>query len=127
MTFRTDEVHFAVIPPFFPLRYNLDLLSHALHATAVRHNSRVRSSCLAYLSSLPSYSLALQGLEKRVQDLVNGYRELNDLAEQAPLYVTNAATDYARKLGGQPQHTPSNVGDQETGQGQIRVCRTTQY
>ena len=59
------------------------------------------------------------GLEKRVRNLVDGYRELNDLVEQAPSHVADAASDYARALGGlrgRPAGPPPlkvGSGDQE--------------
>eukprot|EP00904_Undaria_pinnatifida_P008910 jgi/Undpi1/5149/HiC_scaffold_19.g08500.m1 len=43
-----------------------------------------------------------EGLEKRVRNLVDGYRELNDLVEQAPARTMGAASEYAEALGCRP-------------------------
>lgn len=46
------------------------------------------------------------GLEKRVRSLVDGYRELNELVEQAPARVSDAASEYVQALGLRPQEPP---------------------
>ncbi|CAB1105579.1 unnamed protein product [Ectocarpus sp. CCAP 1310/34] len=40
-----------------------------------------------------------EGLERRVRSLVDGYRELNELVDQAPARVSDAASEYAQALG----------------------------
>ncbi|CBN74090.1 hypothetical protein Esi_0012_0173 [Ectocarpus siliculosus] len=40
-----------------------------------------------------------EGLERRVRSLVDGYRELNELVDQAPVRVSDAASEYAQALG----------------------------
>lgn len=39
------------------------------------------------------------GLERRVRSLVDGYRELNELVDQAPARVSDAASEYAQAVG----------------------------
>lgn len=43
--------------------------------------------------------VASAGLEKRVRSLVDGYRELNELVEQAPARVSDVASEYVQALG----------------------------
>lgn len=50
------------------------------------------------------------GLEKRVRSLVDGYRELNELVEQAPSRVSDAASEYAQALGFRPREPPPWAG-----------------
>ncbi|CAN0078765.1 unnamed protein product, partial [Hapterophycus canaliculatus] len=47
------------------------------------------------------------GLEKRVRSLVDGYRELNELVEQAPSRLNDAALEYANTLDVPPQGSKS--------------------
>lgn len=56
-----------------------------------------------------------------MQDLVDGYRELNNLAEQAPLYVMQTASDYARALGATQFPEPRTVAA-DGGESQARAC-----
>ncbi|CAN0311052.1 unnamed protein product, partial [Pylaiella littoralis] len=51
-----------------------------------------------------------EGLEKRVRSLVDGYRELNELVEQAPARVSYAASEYAQALGFRPREPPRSAG-----------------
>ncbi|CAM9965028.1 unnamed protein product, partial [Laminaria digitata] len=51
-----------------------------------------------------------EGLEKRVRSLVDGYRELNELVEQAPARVMDAATEYAEVLGCRPLRSSLSPG-----------------
>lgn len=79
--------------------------------------------------------LIFAGLEKRVRSLVDGYRELNELVEQAPARVSYAASEYAQALGFRPREPPRSAGaiaGDESGQvsqaadgflGIIFVCR----
>lgn len=52
----------------------------------------------------------LPGLEKRVRSLVDGYRELNELVDQAPARVSDAASEYAQALGFCPQEPSRSAG-----------------
>lgn len=61
-------------------------------------------------------ALFLTGLEKRVRSLVDGYRELNELVDQAPARVSDAASEYAQALGFRPQE-PSRSADAIAGYG----------
>ncbi|CAM9188640.1 unnamed protein product [Ectocarpus sp. 4 AP-2014] len=57
-----------------------------------------------------------EGLERRVRSLVDGYRELNELVDQAPARVSDAATEYAQALGlrrTQGLPLPSDAADRD--------------
>lgn len=61
--------------------------------------------------------LITPGLEARVRGLVEGYRELNELVEQAPRKVTIAASEYAQGLGcHHPHHPPPSSHSNDPGQ-----------
>eukprot|EP00752_Nemacystus_decipiens_P005969 g5391.t1 len=55
-----------------------------------------------------------EGLEKRVRSLVDGYRELNELVEQAPARMSYAASEYVQAIGLRPQE-PSLAADDAGG------------
>lgn len=65
--------------------------------------------------------ISTKDLEKRVRSLVDGYRELNDLVDNAPTRVMDAASQYAQALGVVPVNTSSTsaLGDEDIG-GQAR-------
>ncbi|CAN0206985.1 unnamed protein product [Scytosiphon promiscuus] len=52
-----------------------------------------------------------EGLGKRVRDLVEGYRELNGLVEQAPSRVGDAASEYVKGLDVRPRRLESAMPD----------------
>lgn len=69
------------------------------------------SGCLgSKVSPSRSVCVVFAGLEKRVRSLVDGYRELNELVEQAPARVSDAASEYAQALGLRPQDPPLAAG-----------------
>jgi len=70
---------------------------------------------------LPAYRFGVAGLEKRVRSLVDGYRELNELVEQAPARVSHAASEYVEALGLRPRDPPLSaeaIGGEGDGPGQ---------
>lgn len=80
--------------------------------------------CPLYTWVTPRTHPPILGLEKRIRDLLIGYRELNDLAEQAPLHVASAASDYAQSLGGHPHRaspSPGASGGQQHEQARTNV------
>lgn len=46
-----------------------------------------------------------------MRSLVDGYRELNELVEQAPARVSEAASEYVQALGIRPQEPPPLAAD----------------